>query len=168
MAPMSDDSRRSLVNRGDDPYPTDIKAEAVALVYETGNLSEAAKQMKERYPDRHPNRQLITRWFRQTDPEALTALSVERKEAFETGIMELGDKAREKLYEALDDLTPGAVGIPAGIAMDKALRLLEIEKRGGGGGQGRLAVLRMMKVLEEKMVSEGTIVEAIFLEGEMP
>ncbi len=122
---------RALVNRGDDPYPTDVKAEAVALVYQTGSYSEAARQMSERYRERHPSRQLITRWFRQTDPEAFATLSTERKAAFETGIIELADKARDKLFEALDEMSPQQVPIPAGIAMDKGLRLLETERRGG-------------------------------------
>ena len=131
---MSDNSKepeRALVNRGDDPYPTDVKAEAIALVYQTGSYSEAATQMAERYPERQPSRQLITRWFRQTDPEAFATLSTERKAAFETGIIELADKARDKMFEALDAMTPQQVPIPAGIAMDKGLRLLEVERRGG-------------------------------------
>ncbi len=98
---------RALVNRGDDPYPTDVKAEAVALVYQTGSYSEAARQMSERYRERHPSRQLITRWFRQTDPEAFATLSTERKEAFEIGIMEMASKALEKMFDALDDMQPG-------------------------------------------------------------
>ncbi len=130
---MSDNSKepeRVLVNRGDDPYPNDIKAEAVALVYESGNYSEAARQMAERYPERPPSRQLITRWFKQVDPDAFAALSVERKEAFESGIVELADKARGKLYAVLDNLPPGQVPIAAGIAIDKGLRLGE--KRSSG------------------------------------
>ncbi len=64
---MSDNEpERALVNRGDDPYPNDIKAEAIVLVYESGNFSEAARQMEERYPERHPSRQLITRRSSQT------------------------------------------------------------------------------------------------------
>jgi hypothetical protein len=122
---------RALVNRGDDPYPNDIKAEAVALVYESGNFSEAARTMAERYPERAPSRQLITRWFSQVDAEAFAALSTERKAAFESGIIELADKARQKMYDALDDMKPQQVPIPAGIAMDKGLRLLEAERRGG-------------------------------------
>ncbi len=122
---------RSLVNRGDDPYPTDVKAEAVALVYQTGSYSEAARQMSERYPERQPSRQLITRWFRQTDPEAFATLSTERKEAFEIGIMEMASKALEKMFDALDDMQPGQLPIAAGIGMDKGLRLLEAERRGG-------------------------------------
>ncbi len=123
---------RALVNRGDDPYPNDVKAEAVALVYESGNFSEAARQMAERYPERPPSRQLITRWYKQVDPDGVAALSVERKEAFESGIIELGDKARGKLYTALDDMQPGQLPIAAGIAIDKALRLGE---RKSGGNQ---------------------------------
>ena len=93
---------RALVNRGDDPYPNDIKAEAIVLVYESGNFSEAARQMEERYPERHPSRQLITRWFKQVDPAAFAALSMERREAYESGIIELADKACAKMYDALD------------------------------------------------------------------
>ncbi len=131
---MSDNEpERALVNRGDDPYPNAIKAEAIVLVYESGNFSEAARQMEERYPERHPSRQLITRWFHQVDPEAFSALSTERKAAFESGIIELADKARQKMYDALEDMTPGQVPIPAGISMDKALRLME--RKSGSGNQ---------------------------------
>ncbi len=132
---MSNDGKRDLVNRGDDPYPADIKAEAIALVYESGNYSEAAREMEKRYPDRHPSRQLVTRWFRQVDPDGFASLGTERKAAFESGIIELADKARQKMFDALDDMNPQQVPIPAGIAMDKGLRLLEIERRGGGGNQ---------------------------------
>ena len=134
--PVSDNRKepdRALVNRGDDPYPNDIKVEAIVLVYEPGNFSEAARRMEERYPERHPSRQLITRWFKQVDPDAFAALSTERTEAFESGIIELGDKARAMLFNALDDMSPQQVPIPAGISMDKALRLLE--RRSGGSEQ---------------------------------
>ena len=131
---MSDNEpERALVNRGDDPYPNDIKAEAIVLVYESGNFSEAARQMEERYPERHPSRQLNTRWFNQVDPEAFAALGTERKAAFESGIIELADKARRKLYDVLDEMSPQQVPIPAGIAMDKGLRLLE--RKPGSGNQ---------------------------------
>ena len=38
-------------------------------------VRDNARQMEERYPERHPSRQLITRWFNQVDPEAFAALS---------------------------------------------------------------------------------------------
>ncbi len=127
------DKDRALVNRGDDPYPNDIKVEAIALVYESGNFSEAARQMENRYPERHPSRQLITRWFKQVDPDAFAALSTERKEAFESGIIELADKARKKLFDALDTMNPQQIPIPAGISMDEGLRLLE--RKSGSSNQ---------------------------------
>jgi hypothetical protein len=108
-----------------------VKVEAVALVYECGNFSEAARQMAECYPERPPSRQLITRWFKQVAPEAYDALSAERKEVFESGIVELGDKARDKLYAALDDMPSGQLPIAAGISIDKALRLGERRPTGG-------------------------------------
>ena len=123
-------SDKELVNRGDDPYPNDIKAEAVALVYESGNFSEAAREMEKRYPERSPSRQLITRWFSQVDSEAFAALGAERKAAFQVGIMEVASKAIEKMFDALDDMSPGQLPIAAGIAMDKGLRLLETEGKG--------------------------------------
>ena len=45
------ESERALIKRGDDPYPNDIKAEAI-LVYESGNFAEGARRMEERYPER--------------------------------------------------------------------------------------------------------------------
>ena len=122
------DKERALANRGDDPYPNDIKAEAVALVYESGNFSEAARTMEKRYPERAPSRQLITRWFSQVDEEGFAALSMERKAAFQVGIMEVASKAIEKMFDALDDMQPGQLPIAAGIAKDKGLRLLEAER----------------------------------------
>ena len=131
MSDNDNEPERALVNRGNDPYPNDIKVEAIVLVYESGNFSEAARQMEKRYPERHPSRQLITRWFNQVDPGAFAALSMERKAAFESGIIELADKARQKMYDALDEMSPQQVPIPAGIAMDKGLRLLERKPSSG-------------------------------------
>ena len=65
--------------------------------------------------------------------EAFAALSTERKAAYESGIIELADKARQKLFNALDAMSPQQVPIPAGIAMDKGLRLLE--RKSGSGNQ---------------------------------
>ncbi len=124
---------KALVNRGDDPYPNDVKAEAVALVYVSGSYSEAAKTMANRYPDRPPSRQLITRWFKQIDPDGAIALNTERAEAFESSIIEMAEKASRLMFDALDTMKPSQIPIPAGIAMDKGLRLLERKK--GGGGQ---------------------------------
>ena len=128
---MNDNGSRDIVKRDTNPYPTDVKVEAIALVYESGNFSEATRIMADRYPDRHPARQLIFRWFKQVDPETFSALCTERKESFQTGIMEMADKAQEKMYEVLDILKAEDVHIPAGIAMDKGLKLLEIERGGG-------------------------------------
>ena len=44
--------------------------------------------------------------------------------------MEMGAKAVGKLFDALDAMSPTQVPIPAGIAIDKALRLLEVERGG--------------------------------------
>ncbi|MEE9569456.1 MAG: hypothetical protein V3W37_08725 [Candidatus Binatia bacterium] len=120
----------SIANRGMEPYPSDVRAEAVALVYETGNFHEAARCMAERYPDRPPAHQIIMRWAKQADPEFCDALSAERKELLETGIMEMATKASQRLHTALDTIKDSQVAVPSGIAMDKALKLLEIRHGG--------------------------------------
>lgn len=154
-------SGKELVNRGDDPYPNDVKAEAVALVYESGNFSEAAKQMAERYPERRPSRQLITRWFNQVDSEAFAALCTERKEAFRIGIMEVASKAIEKMFDALDDMQPGQLPIAAGIAMDKGLRLMEEEGRGSLVGNAQNIQINFISQKNPNLpdVAEGEVVE---------
>ena len=129
-----------LANRGDDPYANDIKAEAVALVYESGNFSEAAREMEKRYPERSPSRQLITRWFAQVDTEAFASLGTERKEAFRISVMEMGAKAVGKLFDAMDAMSPTQIPIPAGIAIDKALRLLEAERGGFPGNAQNIQI----------------------------
>lgn len=151
------DNDRALVNRGDDPYPNDIKAEAVALVYESGNFSEAARTMAERYPERAPGRQLITRWFSQVDAEAFAALGAERKAAFQVGIMEVASKAIEKMFDALDDMTPGQLPIAAGIAMDKGLRLLETEGRGGFNANAQSIVINFIGQADPRQEDADTV-----------
>jgi hypothetical protein len=123
----------ALVNRGNDPYPNDVKAEAVALVYESDNFHQAARVMAERYPERHPNPRLVMRWFRLTNPERWKEMGEEREEALKAGIMEVAEKAVGRLYGSLDTLSDAQVPIPSGITIDKALELLKLQK--GGGNQ---------------------------------
>ena len=125
------DESRAVINRGMEPYPVDIKAEAIAIVYETGNYHEAEREMARRYPERSPANELIMKWFKQADPEHAKALSDERKEVLEVGIMEMATKAAHRLHQALETLKDSQVAVPSGIAMDKALKLME-NKRGGG------------------------------------
>ena len=116
-----------------DPYPNDIKAEAVALVYESGNYHQAARELAERYPDRHPNPRLVMRWFRLTDPERWKELGEEREEALKAGIMEVAEQAVGRLSSVLDTLPDSQIPITSGITIDKALELLKLQK--GGGNQ---------------------------------
>ena len=161
-------SGKELANRGDDPYPNDIKAEAVALVYESGNFSEAAKEMKERYPERAPSRQLITRWFSQVDAEAFASLGVERKEAFQVGIMEVASKAIEKMFDALDDVKPGQLPIAAGIAMDKGLRLLEAERGGTFNANAKNIQINFVTQSDPRLEDPDTVDGEIVKDGDGP
>ena len=162
------DKDRALVNRETDPYPNDIKAEAVALVYESGNFSEASREMAKRYPERSPSRQLITRWFTQVDAEAFAALGVERKAAFQVGIMEVASKAIEKMFDALDDMTPGQLPIAAGIAMDKGLRLLEADRGGSLGIKGENIQINFIAQSDPRKIEGETIDGELVDEGDSP
>src|SRR5262245_32635067 len=93
-------------NQGGNPYPVDVKAEAVALVFEHGSYRKAERIMAERYPDRAPSRQLISRWAHQTDPDRVAALALETKAAFTTGVIEMGLRAVDRLADTLDRLPP--------------------------------------------------------------
>ena len=123
----------TAVTHRTDPYPNDIKAEAVAIVYETDNYHEAARRMAERYPERSPNFSQISRWLKQLDPERWKALGEEREEAFKVGIMEVGVQAVSRLSGALHTQSDAQVPITSGITLDKVLKLMEIQK--GGGNQ---------------------------------
>lgn len=162
------DKERALVNRGDDPYPNDIKAEAVALVYESGNFSEAARTMEKRYPERAPSRQLITRWFSQVDEEGFAALSMERKAAFQVGIMEVASKAIEKMFDALDDMQPGQLPIAAGIAMDKGLRLLEAERGGSLNANTQNIQINFVSQVDPRKEQPDAIEGEIVKDGDGP
>ncbi|KKL07475.1 hypothetical protein LCGC14_2585670 [marine sediment metagenome] len=116
-----------------DPYPLDIKAEAIALVYETGTFTQAGRIMAERHPDRSPNFSNIARWFKQLDPERWKEMGEEREETFKAGIMEVGVQAISRLSGALETQSDAQVPITSGITIDKALELLKLQK--GGGNQ---------------------------------
>ncbi len=120
-------------SRGMEPYPVDIKAEAIAIVYETDNFHEAAREMARRYPERSPRFSNIIRWFKKLDPERWREMGEEREEAFKAGIMEMGMKAQERMMTVLDTLPDSQIPVTAGISMDKPIELLKLQK--GGGNQ---------------------------------
>lgn len=126
-------TERRLAARRTDPYPNDIKAEAIALVYETGTFTQAARTMAERYPERSPDFSLVSRWFKQLDPERWRELGEEREETFKAGIMEVGVQAVSRLSGSLQTLSDAQVPITSGITIDKVLELMKIQK--GGGNQ---------------------------------
>ncbi len=66
---------RNFTSRGDDPYTDSVKAEIIALVCETGNISEAAREMANNNHERSPSPELIGYWLKEHDPENFGALS---------------------------------------------------------------------------------------------
>ncbi len=63
------------MNQGDDLYPTEVKAEVIALVCDTGNFSEAAREMANNYHEHYPSPELIGFWLKTQGPENFGALS---------------------------------------------------------------------------------------------
>ena len=130
------DGNGEIVPRSEYEYPVDVKAEAIAIVWATGNCSDAYRELKERYPERYPGRDLIWRWAKSIDPERFSELQQERKETVQNRAVDLALLTVDLLE---DELTAGNVkgqplAITTGIVMDKVLKLLEIEKRGGFSG----------------------------------
>ncbi len=130
---MSDNDSREVVPRSEYEYPLEVRAEAVALVLAFGNCSDAAREMEKRYPERSPARDLIWRWAKKIEPEQFTALQQERKEAVQNRAVDLALLSADKLEEELaaGNIKGQALAITTGINMDKVLKLLEIDKRGG-------------------------------------
>ena len=131
---MSDNGE--IVPRSEYEYPMDVKAEAIAIVWATGNCSDAYRELKERYPERYPGRDLIWRWAKSIDPERFSALQRERKESVQNRAVDLALLTTDLLEEELEagNVKGQPLAITTGIILDKVLKLLEIEKRGGFPG----------------------------------
>ena len=133
---MDDNGEREIVPRDQYEYPVDVKAEAIAIVWATGNCSDAYRELKQRYPERYPGRDLIWRWAKSIDPERFSALQRERKESVQNRAVDLALLTTDLLEEELEagNVKGQPLAITTGIILDKVLKLLEIEKRGGFPG----------------------------------
>ena len=125
-----------IVPRDQYEYPVGVKAEAIAIVWATGNCSDAYRELKERYPERYPGRDLIWRWAKSIYPERFSALQRERKETVQNRAVDLALLIVDLLEDDLEagNIKGQTLAITTGIIMDKVLKLLEIEKRGGFPG----------------------------------
>ncbi len=130
---MDGNGSREVVPRDQYEYSVDVKAEAIAIVWATGNCSDAYRELKRRYPERYPGRDLIWRWAKSIDPERFTALQQERKETVQNRAVDLALLTIDLLEDdlAAGNVTGQPLAITTGIVTDKVLKLLEIEKRGG-------------------------------------
>ena len=115
-------------------YSQDVKAEAIALAVQHG-YRPAAAIIKDRYPELDTlSHNLIIYWHRVLDPEGFSALSQLTRDTFQSGLLNLGLKAMDKLDQELDRehdsaKHPLAGSIIAGIAIDKPLKVIDIEAR---------------------------------------
>jgi len=164
---MDDNGEREIVPRDQYEYPVDVKAEAIAIVWATGNCSDAYRELKRRYPERYPGRDLIWRWAKSIDPERFSLLQQERKETVQNRAVDLALLTTDRLEEELEagNIKGQSLAITTGIILDKVLKLLEIEKRGGSFNanaaniQINFVVQERPKELPEEDTVEGELVE---------
>ena len=134
---MSDIGNREVIPRSEYEYPLEVKAEAVAVALATGNCADAYRVMVKRYPDRPPSRDLIWRWTKSIEPERFAELQRERKEVVQNRAVDLALLSSDLLEEELaaGNIKGQTLAVTTGIIMDKVLRLLEIDRKPGGGNQ---------------------------------
>lgn len=122
-------------------YSDDLKAEAMALA-ELHGYRQAETMMRTRHPDAadHLSHQLIHHWHQTMAPERFANLRQERQSALESRFIEVGLKTADVFDAELDKdtfmlardgttLVPMSKAITAGIAADKALKILDIQAR---------------------------------------
>jgi hypothetical protein len=106
------------------PYPTDIKAEAVALVKVDGlSLPQAAARLAEMYPDRAPAFQTVSVWCSQDSD--LGSLGRERMRDLWADAIAVNHKLAERAEEAVATLKGQQAFISWGIGQDKEVKLIE-------------------------------------------
>ena len=144
---MSDVGNREVIPRSEYEYPLEVKAEAVAVALATGNCADAYRVMVKRYPERPPSRDLIWRWTKSIEPERFAELQRERKEVVQNRAVDLALLSSDLLEEELaaGNIKGQTLAVTTGIIMDKVLKLLEIEKRGGGEGN----TINILALIEE-------------------
>ncbi len=117
------------------PYSQEIRAEAIAVVWQTRNYHEAARVMAERYPERHPDVSQIYLWTKHMAPEWYTTIQRERQANLQSQWADTEALALERMQHDIltGEIKGQGVAITAGISADKRLKAKEIEARGGRG-----------------------------------
>ena len=128
---MSDNGDREVIPRSEYEYPQEVRAEAVALALTCQSYADAAREMAKRYPERHPERDLIRLWVKKQDPENFRALTQERNERLYEHSVDLALLAGGKLEDEVEggSITGKALAVTWGISMDKVHKTNELRQR---------------------------------------
>jgi hypothetical protein len=112
------------------PYSDGVKAEAIALAVKLGNVSEAARTLTSKYPERAPTAQVITYWMQELEPGAFQRLSQKQSELPQARWSQIELAALDKLEEGIEsgEVKGQVLAVTAGIGADKRLKAQEIAR----------------------------------------
>ena len=125
------DNGREVIRRTEYEYPQVLRAEAVALALTHRSYADAEREMAERYPERHPSRDLIRLWVKKQEPDNFRELGQERNDQLAERSLDLALLTVGKLEEEVEagSIEGKTLAITFGISTDKVLKIHELRQR---------------------------------------
>lgn len=150
-------------------WPDGVRTRALALCIQTGNVSEAARQLKEELGEDTPPIRTVNLWVHKADPNLYQQMANNKAAIAQARWVdvELGalDAVEAKIEEG--DMDGKDLAIVAGISADKRIAVEALNARFKGGN--RFALFKMMAKMEEGLKEGATVqAQAVLVEGEMP
>lgn len=151
-------------------WPDGVKSRALALSIQTGNISQAARQLREELDGNGPPIRTVNVWVQKANPELYQQIANNKAAILQSRWSDVELAALDEVEEKIEggkieakDLT-----IIAGISADKRIAVENLNARFKGGN--RFQLFKMMARMEEAVAKGGSVVsaEAVMLEGEMP
>ena len=120
-----------VIPRAEYEYPQAVRAEAVALALTHRSYADAEREMKERYPERHPTRDTIRLWVKKQEPDNFRALSQERNDRLYERSLDLALLTVDKLENAVETgaIEGKTLAVTYGISTDKVQKINDIAQR---------------------------------------
>ncbi len=153
-------------------WPDEVKSRALALCLQTGNISEAARQLRsERGKEPSPPTVTINVWVHRSDPELYQQISNNKRAIIQERWLDVELAALDAVEEkiASGDVDAKDTAIVAGISADKRIAIDTLNARFKGGN--RAGLFRVMERIEQDIRGGKTttrVLEAVTEEGEMP
>ncbi len=153
-------------------WPEEVKTRALALCLQTGNISEAARQLKaELGEEPAPAVRVVNVWVHHSDPELYQRIAETKRAIIQERWLDLELVAIDATEEAIisGELKGQVVIVAGGISADKRIAIETLNARFKGGN--RAGLFRAMERIEEDIRGGKTttrIVETVAAEGEMP